>query len=99
MSHPLSAVVDLGTPTKNGEGPMNVAKMLRMLRAYRAGAPLGDVVVLKLDALSASPSGVAEKLAPVRGYAPEHDLAGLREHPSVAPTLSSSAADSRTGCS
>lgn len=40
---------------------MNLAKMLRMYRAYRAGAPLGDVVVLKLDALSAAPAGIAKK--------------------------------------
>ena len=60
---------------------MNLAKMLRMFRAYRAGAPLGDVVVLKLDALSAAPKAVAEKLAGVRGYAPEQDLAVLRRLP------------------
>src|SRR5262245_36590848 len=33
------------------EALMNVTKMIATYRAYRAGAPLGDVVVLKLDAL------------------------------------------------
>jgi len=56
--------------------------MLRMFRAYRSGAPLGDVVVLKLDALSAAPKGVTEKLEAMRGYAPEQDLATLRRLPS-----------------
>ena len=60
---------------------MNLRKMLEMIRAYRAGAPLGDVVVLKLDALSSPPKGIGEKLAPVRGYAPSHDLAALRALP------------------
>jgi len=60
---------------------MNLRKMLETIRAYRAGAPLGDVVVLKLDALSSPPKGIGEKLAPVRGYAPSHDLAALRALP------------------
>jgi len=60
---------------------MNLRKMLETIRAYRAGAPLGDVVVLKLDALAAPPKGIAEKLARVRGYAPPHDLAALRALP------------------
>jgi ubiquinone biosynthesis protein COQ4 len=60
---------------------MDLVKMLRMVRAYRSGAPLGDVVVLKLAALSAVPEGVNAKLGAVRGYAPEHDLAILRRLP------------------
>jgi ubiquinone biosynthesis protein COQ4 len=60
---------------------MDLAKMFRMVRAYRSGAPLGDVVVLKLEALSAVPEGVNAKLAAVRGYVPEHDLAVLRRLP------------------
>jgi hypothetical protein len=49
---------------------VNLAKLFAMFRAYRAGAPLGDVVVLKLDALHAAPKDVAAKLVAVRGYAP-----------------------------
>jgi ubiquinone biosynthesis protein Coq4 len=60
---------------------MNLTKMVGMIRAYRGGAPLGDVVVLKLDALAAPPKGIAARLAPVRGYAPSHDLAALRALP------------------
>jgi ubiquinone biosynthesis protein Coq4 len=39
------------------------------------------VVVLKLDALSAPPKGIASKLEAVRGYAPPHDLCALRTLP------------------
>jgi ubiquinone biosynthesis protein Coq4 len=60
---------------------MNLRKMAATMRAYRAGAPLGDVVVLKLDALSRPPAGIAERLEAVRGYAPEQDLARLRALP------------------
>ena len=34
---------------------MNLRRMRETIRAYRAGAPLGDVVVMKLDALAAPP--------------------------------------------
>jgi ubiquinone biosynthesis protein Coq4 len=61
---------------------MNLRKMLRTYRAYRAGAPLGDVVVLKLDAFSAPPGETLRSLERVRGWAPEQDLAILRELPS-----------------
>ena len=60
---------------------MNLAKMLEMLRAFRAGAPLGDVAALKLDALSAPPRGINAQLERLRGYAPEQDLAVLRTLP------------------
>jgi ubiquinone biosynthesis protein COQ4 len=60
---------------------MDLSKLLAMFRAYRAGAPLGDVVVLKLDALSAAPAGVAEKLAGLGGCAPIQDLDALRSLP------------------
>ena len=60
---------------------MNLRKMVATMRAYRAGAPLGDVVVLKLDALSRPPRGIAQRLEPVRGYAPEQDLGALRALP------------------
>jgi ubiquinone biosynthesis protein Coq4 len=55
--------------------------MLETIRAYRADAPLGDVAVLKLDALGAPPAGIAAKLAPLRGYAPEQNLEALRALP------------------
>ena len=60
---------------------MDPRKLLATIRAYRAGAPLGDVVVLKLDALSAPPAGVSRALEAVRGYAPSHDLPALRALP------------------
>jgi ubiquinone biosynthesis protein Coq4 len=60
---------------------MHLGKMLAMLRAFRAGAPLGDVAVLKLDALAGPPRGIAAKLERVRGYAPAQDLAALRALP------------------
>jgi ubiquinone biosynthesis protein Coq4 len=60
---------------------VNFAKMLSMFRALRAGAPLGDVVVLKADALSRAPAGIGAKLEALRGYAPEQNLAVLRRLP------------------
>ena len=60
---------------------MNLRKMIETMRAYRAGAPLGDVVVLKLDAISGPPKGIAQRLEAVRGYAPEQNLAALRALP------------------
>jgi ubiquinone biosynthesis protein Coq4 len=60
---------------------MDFGKMLGVLRAYRSGALLGDVVVLKLDALAAAPAGVAKKLEALHGYAPEPELPALRELP------------------
>lgn len=53
---------------------MNILKLLRALSAYRAGAPLGDVAVLKLDALAAPNYALA---ALRRGSSP-HDLPALR---------------------
>jgi ubiquinone biosynthesis protein Coq4 len=55
--------------------------MIQTLRAYRAGEPLGDVVVLKLDALSAPSQDTLRKLEKIRGYAPAQDLAALRAYP------------------
>lgn len=60
---------------------MNLRKMIETIRAYRAGVPLGDVVVLKLDALSAPPRSTLRALDRVRGFAPPHDLARLRTLP------------------
>ena len=60
---------------------MNLRKILETIRAYRAGAPLGDVVVLKLDALAAPPKDLIRRLERMRGYAPKQDLAWLRTLP------------------
>jgi ubiquinone biosynthesis protein Coq4 len=60
---------------------MNLRKMIQTIRAYRAGAPLGDVVVLKIDAFSAPPRDTVRRLERVRGYAPKQDLAWLRTLP------------------
>jgi ubiquinone biosynthesis protein Coq4 len=60
---------------------MGLLKLLRAFRAYRNGAPLGDVVILKLDALSDPSPTTTAKLASLRGNAPEHDLTRLRALP------------------
>jgi ubiquinone biosynthesis protein Coq4 len=60
---------------------MNLRKMVETIRAYRAGVPLGDVVVLKLDALSRPPAETLRRLERVRGYAPKQDLVELRALP------------------
>jgi len=60
---------------------MDLVKLLRMRRAYRSGAPLGDVAMLKLDALHDEAPELAARLARVRGYAPQPDLAALRRLP------------------
>jgi ubiquinone biosynthesis protein Coq4 len=60
---------------------MNLRKMLDTIVAYRAGAPLGDVVVLKVDAYSLPPKSTLRALERVRGYAPPQDLPALRALP------------------
>jgi ubiquinone biosynthesis protein COQ4 len=60
---------------------MNLRKMWDTIRAYRAGAPLGDVVVMKLDALASPPAETLRRLEAVHGYAPDQDLEALRELP------------------
>jgi ubiquinone biosynthesis protein Coq4 len=60
---------------------MNLAKLVAALRAYRAGAPLGDVAMLKLDALHGEPTGLDAKLVRVRDYAPEQRMSELRRMP------------------
>lgn len=60
---------------------MILRKWLEMFRQYRAGAPLGDVLVLKLDAMSRPPSGMNERLHALRGYPPKIDLEKLRQLP------------------
>jgi ubiquinone biosynthesis protein COQ4 len=52
-----------------------------MGRALRAGAPLGDVLVLKLDALSDVSEDVKRRLERLRGYAPIVELSLLRDLP------------------
>jgi ubiquinone biosynthesis protein Coq4 len=60
---------------------VNLRKMIETVRAFRSGAPLGDVAVLKLDALSGPSREVSQRLETVRGYAPEQSLTTLRELP------------------
>jgi len=55
--------------------------MVETIRAYRAGVPLGDVAVLKLDALSAPSERTLRELERVHHYDPVHDLAVLRALP------------------
>jgi ubiquinone biosynthesis protein Coq4 len=58
---------------------MNLSRMIETVRAFHAGAPLGDVAVLKLDAFSGASKEISRKLEPLRGYAPDQNLAKLRE--------------------
>jgi ubiquinone biosynthesis protein Coq4 len=60
---------------------MNLGKLLHMYREYRAGALIGDVAVLKLDALYAPRADVAKRLESVRGYYAEQDLGAMRALP------------------
>ena len=60
---------------------MQVSRWFDALRAFRAGEPLGDVVMLKLDALSAPSDDVTRRLAAVGDPAPAVDLARLRALP------------------
>jgi ubiquinone biosynthesis protein Coq4 len=60
---------------------MNLRKLFAMIREYRAGTPLGDVAVLKIDAFAAPDPAIARELATVRGYTPPHDVAALRALP------------------
>jgi ubiquinone biosynthesis protein Coq4 len=60
---------------------MDVAKLWSVFRAYRAGVPLGDVVVLKLDAIHHAPKGIADKLGSLNRYGEIPDLATLRALP------------------
>lgn len=60
---------------------MNVLKLFGTLCAYVTGAPLGDVAVMKLDALSGVSDDIARKLEPLRDALPEQDLRALRKLP------------------
>jgi len=60
---------------------MDLRKMLFMYREFRAGAPLGDVAVLKMDALAKPPRDLEKRLAGIQGYAPDQDLKALRSLP------------------
>ena len=60
---------------------MNLGKLIVMLRAFVSGAPLADVVLLKLDALSSPPAETERALEPFAGFVPKHDLAELRALP------------------
>ena len=60
---------------------MNLRKMIETIRAFRSGAPLGDVAVLKLDAFSRPSMEILRRLESLFGYAPEQNLPMLRELP------------------
>jgi ubiquinone biosynthesis protein Coq4 len=60
---------------------MNLRRMLETIRAFRAGAPLGDVVVMKLDALASPPPEMLHRLEALHGYAPDQDADALRKLP------------------
>ncbi len=60
---------------------MDLKKLLAMLRAFYGGAPLGDVLMLKLDALTKASESLTKRLERLRGYAPEQELSALRRMP------------------
>jgi ubiquinone biosynthesis protein COQ4 len=57
---------------------MNFAKLRLAYRAYRSGVPLGDVVVLKLDALHSPPVEVTRRLRALSDGDAAPDLGALR---------------------
>jgi ubiquinone biosynthesis protein Coq4 len=60
---------------------MHLAKLLQAFRAFREGAPLGDVVMLKLDALSRPSETLIAKLERFRDPPATPDLPALRRLP------------------
>jgi ubiquinone biosynthesis protein Coq4 len=60
---------------------MSLAKLLDMFRALREGAPLGDVLMLKLDALSRPSEALTARLERFRDPPPPPDLPTLRRLP------------------
>ena len=54
---------------------MNVGKMREVIRAFRNGASIGDVALIKFDALRPPPEEINARLGEVSGYAPELELA------------------------
>ena len=60
---------------------MNWQKWKLMFREYSSGAPLGDVAVLKFDAMARAPKGMNERLHALRGYRPRVDVDELRQLP------------------
>ena len=70
-----------GSRWKRGRHVMDLRRMIDAYRAWRAGRPLGDVAVLKLDALSAPTGRTLRRLERIRGFAAEHDLSTLRRLP------------------
>ena len=60
---------------------MNVGKMREVIRAFRNGASIGDVALIKFDALRPPPEEINARLGEVSGYAPKLELASLAGHP------------------
>jgi ubiquinone biosynthesis protein Coq4 len=55
--------------------------MVEMWRAFRSGAPLGDVALMKFAALTKSNPALDAKLLHLEHFAPKHDLVALRKMP------------------
>lgn len=60
---------------------MNWKLYLDTIRAYRSGASLGDVALMKIAAFQTPNPEVRDQLKGLRGYYPELDLAAMRELP------------------
>lgn len=60
---------------------MNVLKMIRMIKAFINGAPLGDVAAMKIDALRTTPAAVHERLKHLSGKTVDIDVRALKALP------------------
>lgn len=60
---------------------MDLGKMREVIRAFRNGASIGDVAVMKFDALRPPPEEINALLGDVEGYAPALELASLDQQP------------------
>ena len=57
---------------------MKLGLILAYFRAFLAGAPIGDVAVMKIAALRATPGELDERLHHLRGFAPKLDTDELK---------------------
>lgn len=60
---------------------MNIRKMLAVIKAFRQGAPMGDVAALKIDALRKTPTSIERRLFQLSGSSINLDVDKLKEFP------------------
>lgn len=56
---------------------MNLKELIEIFRAFRAGAPLGDVALMKFAAMKKAGPEIEEQLHDVAGYAPAVEVEAL----------------------